>query len=130
MGRGGKRPGAGAPRGNLNGFKHGRNSQQFRKLLQLVENDPAVARVVAGLIDQNERQAARARKRAETHLFRLLQRIEELQSDLATARYERERAIPPPGWQNPFPKHGFSSKKSNPLSEWVSANKNDECLPL
>ena len=32
MPRGGKRPGAGAPKGNTNAFKHGRNSKRLRAL--------------------------------------------------------------------------------------------------
>lgn len=34
MPRGGKRPGAGAPRGNLNAFKHGYHSKQFNQDLR------------------------------------------------------------------------------------------------
>jgi hypothetical protein len=36
MPRGGKRPGAGAPKGNLNALKHGRRSAQFAKLGALI----------------------------------------------------------------------------------------------
>jgi hypothetical protein len=35
MPRGGKRPGAGAPRGNVNGFKHGHNARNNRIILTL-----------------------------------------------------------------------------------------------
>lgn len=34
--RGGKRPGAGAPRGNLNALKHGRRSVRLHALVRLV----------------------------------------------------------------------------------------------
>ena len=34
MPRGGRRPGAGAPRGNVNAVKHGLHSQQFKGLVQ------------------------------------------------------------------------------------------------
>jgi hypothetical protein len=38
--RGGKRPGAGAPKGNLNALKHGRRSAQFAEFGRLVSQHP------------------------------------------------------------------------------------------
>jgi len=40
--RGGRRPGAGAPKGNLNALKHGRHSKQFAALGALVVTNPTV----------------------------------------------------------------------------------------
>jgi hypothetical protein len=56
--RGGKRPGAGAPKGNLNALKHGRHSAQLRALLALF-HAPAVQDIIARLI---RRQARRQRR--------------------------------------------------------------------
>jgi hypothetical protein len=39
-GRGGRRPGAGAPKGNLNALKHGRRSAQFAQLGVLLAGNP------------------------------------------------------------------------------------------
>lgn len=38
--RGGVRVGAGAPRGNLNAFKHGRRSVQFDRAIEKLTFDP------------------------------------------------------------------------------------------
>jgi hypothetical protein len=38
--RGGRRPGAGAPKGNLNALKHGRRSAQFAQLGVLLAGNP------------------------------------------------------------------------------------------
>jgi hypothetical protein len=40
MPRGGKRPGAGAPRGNFNALKHGRRSAQFAQLSVVIAGNP------------------------------------------------------------------------------------------
>jgi hypothetical protein len=59
-GWGGKRPGAGAPRGNLNALKHGAHSRQMRGLLHLLSTEPEFRRLLARL----SRSAATARRRA------------------------------------------------------------------
>jgi hypothetical protein len=46
MPRGGKRPGAGAPRGNLNGLKNGRYSRQVKALRIALSAVPLTADVV------------------------------------------------------------------------------------
>jgi hypothetical protein len=60
MPRGGKRPGAGAPLGNLNAFKHGRRSRQFAELGALVAQSP-IARdtllAIAGRWDMEKKKA-------------------------------------------------------------------------
>jgi hypothetical protein len=40
MPRGGKRPGAGAPKGNLNALKHGERSKQFAGLGAIIASSP------------------------------------------------------------------------------------------
>jgi len=40
MPRGGKRPGAGAPKGNLNAIKDGRRSKQIARAVELALRDP------------------------------------------------------------------------------------------
>ena len=53
--RGGKRPGAGAPKGNLNALKHGQNSAQLRALL-VVFHTPAVRDLLTRLLDRRARR--------------------------------------------------------------------------
>jgi len=59
MPRGGKRPGAGAPKGNLNAFKHGKNSRQYLRLLELTSQDPETSRLLAKVARGNRRQHKR-----------------------------------------------------------------------
>lgn len=52
--RGGKRPGAGAPRGNLNRLKHGRRSKLIERGVEKICQDPellAVLYLIAGLAE-------------------------------------------------------------------------------
>jgi hypothetical protein len=46
MPRGGRRPGAGAPKGNLNGLRHGRYSRRIRGLAQQLIDEPDVRTLV------------------------------------------------------------------------------------
>ncbi len=48
--RGGARPGAGAPKGNLNALKPGRYSQQLRAFLRLVVATPGAADLLKRLV--------------------------------------------------------------------------------
>jgi hypothetical protein len=66
MPRGGKRPGAGAPIGNLNGFKHGRRSPRARRALIQILADPAALRAFAELIATPNTAARKAAARART----------------------------------------------------------------
>jgi hypothetical protein len=49
MPRGGKRPGAGAPKGNLNALKHGRRSRQFAELGAALVKSPAAREALLNL---------------------------------------------------------------------------------
>jgi hypothetical protein len=46
MPHGGKRPGAGAPKGNLNALKSGRRSRQLKIVIQALVAAPSVRRVM------------------------------------------------------------------------------------
>jgi len=55
--RGGKRPGAGAPRGNLNRLKHGRRSKLIERAVEKICRDPellAVLYLIAGLAESGQ----------------------------------------------------------------------------
>ncbi len=62
MPRGGRRPGAGAPKGNLNALKHGGFSRQFAQLGAILAASPAVRESLFRLA---ERYQSRARKADE-----------------------------------------------------------------
>jgi len=60
MPRGGKRPGAGAPKGNLNALKHGGRSKQFKQLGEIVAASPRARKLLRRYADRvrsRQRQA-------------------------------------------------------------------------
>jgi hypothetical protein len=74
MGHGGRRKGAGAPRGNLNGLKHGRYSQQFAEIGALLAQDPTIRETLLGLARRHNLKQRRANEVAALLFVRLLQR--------------------------------------------------------
>jgi hypothetical protein len=70
-GRGGRRPGAGAPKGNFNGFKHGLRSKRLAQLGAFLAANPEVS-VLA--MEMSSRHAAR-REKAEVAHFRMLAHV-------------------------------------------------------
>jgi len=76
--RGGKRPGAGAPKGNLNALKHGRRSRQFHQIGAVFAANPTLH---AALIDLGQR-----------HLDKQLS-AEEVATALFTRLFEHAKAV-------------------------------------
>ena len=93
MPRGGKRPGAGAPKGNLNALKNGKTSVQFQRLLEILVDDPEAMRLVREIILGNEARKNRQRREAAKIVGHLLDRIEDQRNDSITDAYERSRAM-------------------------------------
>ncbi len=71
---GGKRKGAGAPRGNLNGLKHGRYSKQFAEIGALFARDPTIREVLLDLARRHDIKLQRSNEVAALLLTRLFQR--------------------------------------------------------
>ncbi|MFQ5933537.1 MAG: hypothetical protein ACE5KI_02720 [Dehalococcoidia bacterium] len=71
--RGGKRPGAGAPKGNLNRLKHGRNSRQLQILVDLVAEIPELRDMFLAYHRSLQRKNRQARRAAFDILSQLLQ---------------------------------------------------------
>ena len=61
MPHGGKRPGAGAPKGNLNALKSGRRSRQLKIVIGALVAAPSVRRVMLQLAQQDIRRNPRLR---------------------------------------------------------------------
>ena len=70
--RGGRRPGAGAPRGNLNAMKHGETSRQMQHLATALALVPGTRKALLRLMARQRRQQAQARTVATTILANLL----------------------------------------------------------
>jgi hypothetical protein len=95
MPRGGRRPGAGAPKGNLNAFKHGRSSKQFQRLLDLAAGDPEALHALRNLADGADDRDQRRRDEAQDIFRRLMERVdEETRIGLAYARAKRRELGP------------------------------------
>ena len=93
MPRGGKRPGAGAPKGNLNGLKHGKTSRQFHRLLGILGDDPEAMRLVRLIVRGDEARKKRHRREAAHIVGELLARLEHDRNDSIAEAYERRRAL-------------------------------------
>jgi hypothetical protein len=91
MPRGGKRPGAGAPKGNLNAYRHGKNSQQYQRLLQALADDPEALRILQQLAVPDQKQALRRRYYAMQVLKRVLDRHEQETTDRVYEAMLRDR---------------------------------------
>ena len=59
MPRGGKRPGAGAPKGNLNALKTGSRSRQLNIVIEALLASPAIRRVMLKLVQHDVRRNQR-----------------------------------------------------------------------
>jgi len=68
--RGGKRPGAGAPKGNLNALKHGGNSAQLRQLAVTLALLPHVRDTFIRFGRRQRRTAAKAGHQLLTQFLR------------------------------------------------------------
>ncbi len=77
--RGGRRPGAGAPPGNLNALKHGRRSAQFAQLGALLASSPQAREALLGLARRHRLKQRRAEQVAALLLQRLIQRARQIQ---------------------------------------------------
>lgn len=76
--RGGRRPGAGAPRGNLNALKHGRCSRQFAEIGALVASSPEARALLLTLSRRHQQRELRADEAAADVFARLFKHAAEV----------------------------------------------------
>jgi hypothetical protein len=76
--RGGRRPGAGAPRGNLNALKHGRRSRQFAEFGALLVMSPQAREALERLSQRFERKRMTAEEAAAALLARLIEHARDI----------------------------------------------------
>ena len=74
MPRGGRRPGAGAPKGNLNALKHGSYSRQFAQLGALLAASPAARESLLRLLTRHEAHGRKADELAAHILSQVIAR--------------------------------------------------------
>ena len=94
MPRGGRRPGAGAPKGNMNALKHGRTSAAYKRLIEIISADPEGLRLLHHLAGAQDERKRRQRRQADRLLHQLLERYEQQAADRANEAYENNRKIP------------------------------------
>lgn len=87
-GRGGKRPGAGAPRGNMNAMKHGAYSRQFAQVGALLAQDPTMRRTLLDLARRHGLKQQRANEVAALLFTKMFQRAEAIAAGRTTAHPE------------------------------------------
>ena len=102
MPRGGRRPGAGAPVGNLNAYKHGKTSRQHARLAEIIASDPEALALAREILFGESRRQARRIDQAKRLLDNLFARAQELAADRAAQDYELRRTIPPPPGVDPY----------------------------
>ncbi len=78
--RGGRRPGAGAPKGNLNALKHGRRSTQFAEIGVLLATVPQAREALLILARRHALKQRSAEKVAALLLQRLIERAYRIQT--------------------------------------------------
>jgi len=72
MPRGGKRPGAGVPKDNLNALKHGRYSRRLKQLTESLSLIPEVRDALLAFKRINDRKVRKARQTARKLFSQLL----------------------------------------------------------
>ena len=75
---GGRRPGAGAPKGNLNAFRHGRYSTQQKDLARLLAQIPQARDSLIKLAKRRRKAEAQSNEGAAKLLAEILRRIGEI----------------------------------------------------
>lgn len=76
-GWGGRRRGAGAPKGNLNAMRHGRHSRYHKQLADLLAEIPEIRESLIALAKRQRRQQRRAQAGAAALIAALFQRVGE-----------------------------------------------------
>jgi len=128
MPRGGKRPGAGAPKGNLNALKHGGRSKQFKQLGEIVAASPKARKLLLRYANRARSQQRRADELAAQVIEQVLKRglvrgRERL--ILLPELLHQERTIRQTSRKPGAPKRSRSRSPKNIRSDNQSPNTND-----
>ena len=76
--RGGRRPGAGASKGNLNALKHGRRSRQFAELGRIVASVPEAKNTLLAFDRRNNAKSRRAEEAAAERMVAFYQHCKDI----------------------------------------------------
>jgi hypothetical protein len=90
---GGRRPGAGAPKGNLNAFRHGKNSRYHRQLAELLAQIPEAHEAMVRLARRRQKRERQVQTGASELMAQILQRIGEAVLNPEDNHLENNREI-------------------------------------
>jgi hypothetical protein len=128
MPRGGKRPGAGAPKGNLNALKHGERSKQFARLGEIIAKSPMARALLLRYADRFDAEERKADELAATViegiLRRGLARGRDRQIYLLPEPTIEERSIRQNSSTSPVPERADAISAENTPSDNQSADSN------
>lgn len=121
MPRGGRRPGAGAPRGNLNALKHGLRSRQLRQLTEELARSPTMRAYLARL---QQLAARRALSQSQGPVLSPSKGAKQARDTAAIAlaawlRYTRALAQGEP-WEGAVPLPPFSYRQARLLAKHLA----------
>lgn len=109
--RGGRRPGAGAPKGNLNALKHGAYSRRFAHLGALVASSPAACEALLRLVERHQ-QRRRAADEVAAHILAQI-----IARGLVRGR-DRLILLPPVGDADSINLNSGPQTRKNRVSPW------------
>jgi hypothetical protein len=121
--RGGRRPGAGAPKGNLNALKHGRRSAQFAEVGVLLASIPQAREALLALARRHRLKQQRAEEVANLILQRLIERAHRIQTARLNAQSpiderrtinDTDKPAPAPGYDGQAQPRDHTPIRSNP----------------
>ena len=78
----------------MNALKHGRTSAAYRRLVEIISQDPEGLRLLRCLAAAQDERQRRNRRQADRLLHRVLERFEQQALDRANEAYENNRRIP------------------------------------
>jgi len=109
--RGGRRPGAGAPRGNMNALKTGAYSKQFALLGRLLAADPKVRVALLAIGARADRKQASANEVAALLFTRMVERAEDIAAGRPVPGARKRRGQPAKGLNLDLPVDDWDSIK-------------------
>jgi hypothetical protein len=78
----------------MNALKHGRTSAAYKRLVEIISQDPEGLRILHCLAGAQDERKRRLRRQADRLLQQVLQRFEQQALDRANEAYENDRRIP------------------------------------
>jgi len=124
-GRGGKRPGAGAPKGNMNALKHGLRSKQFAQMGAIIARSPAAQIALLRFAQKSQDEQMKADQAAENILREVITRGLQRGEDRLRPGNERLIILPPVDDRRSTKDAPRSAESDAPDAEHAPTEKSD-----